>query len=100
MAAEAVAAMRSSSGASLSGASLSTLTESNPAWAHSSFDGRRVYIRCGDDHGMPRVAQDAVVAESGVTWDIHHFNTSHSPFLSQPAQLADTIVRLAKTWTA
>lgn len=32
---------------------------------------------------------------TGVEWDVHNFEASHSQFLSQPEKLAEAIVGLA-----
>ena len=52
------------------------------------YDNRRVYIHTNQDQALPPFAQDAFVANSGVAWKVQKLDTSHSPFLSEPAQLA------------
>lgn len=71
-----------------------------PGWADSGFNGRIAYIRTAQDKTIPAFAQDGMMAASGVTWDVHEFETSHSPFLSQPEQLSKTIISLAEKWKA
>lgn len=83
----------------MSANALSTPTGTNGAWADTAFEDRRAYIRCADDRAIPSFAQDGMMAGTGVEWDVHNFETSHSPFLSQPQQLAETIVGLAKKWS-
>ena len=61
-------------------------------YGDSVYDGRRVYLHTNLDQALPPFAQDAFVANSGVAWNVQKLDTSHSPFLSQPSQLA-TIVQ-------
>jgi hypothetical protein len=83
----------------MSANALFTPTETSAAWADSSFQDRRAYVRCADDRTIPSFAQDGMLAGTGVEWDVHSFETNHSPFLSQPKKLADTIVGLANKWS-
>jgi hypothetical protein len=69
-----------------------------PGWADPGFNGRLAYIRTANDNTIPAVAQDGMMAASGVTWDVHQFDTGHSPFLSRPEQLSKTIITLAGRW--
>lgn len=55
------------------------------------YDSRRVYLHTLNDQALPPFAQDAFVADSGVEWKVQKLDTSHSPFLSEPAQLAEVI---------
>ncbi|KAL6721258.1 hypothetical protein ACLMJK_000360 [Lecanora helva] len=64
-----------------------------PAWADSVFNGRRSYLHTLQDHGIPPIGQNAMLQASGVSWDITSFNTSHSPYLSEPYQVRAWIVR-------
>jgi len=82
----------------MSANALSTPTESSAAWASPVFDGHRAYIRCANDHCIPDFVQDGMMVGTGVDWDVYRFDASHSPFLSQPEKLAETIVGLAKNW--
>ncbi|KAL8867436.1 MAG: hypothetical protein Q9174_005668 [Haloplaca sp. 1 TL-2023] len=65
-----------------------------------AYDNRRTYLHCNLDQAMPPTAQDAFVANSGVVWDVQKLNTSHSPFYSQPKQLAGIVVANAKKFAA
>jgi hypothetical protein len=67
----------------VSQAALSTPAGS-PGWADPAFNGRRAYMRTDNDQCIPVFAQDGMMAATGVTWDVHPFHTSHSPFLSEP----------------
>jgi hypothetical protein len=69
-----------------------------PGWADPGFTGRLAYIRAGLDQCIPPFAQDGMIAATGVTWDVRHFETGHSPFLSQPVSLSKTIIGLAEAW--
>jgi hypothetical protein len=69
-----------------------------PGWADPGFSGRLAYIRTSKDNAIPDFAQDGMMAGSGVTWDVHRFDTGHSPFLSQPDALSKTILGLAEAW--
>ena len=69
-----------------------------PGWADSGFSGRLAYIRTADDNTIPAVAQDGMMAATGVPWDVHQFDTGHSPFLSKPEQLSKSIISLAERW--
>ena len=58
-------------------------------------DVPRRYIRCADDRTIPPEFQCTMTAD----WPPEHVLTltaSHSPFLSMPARLADTLIALAK----
>lgn len=61
------------------------------AWGDGEFDGRRAYIRALDDHSISPTAQEMMVKHSGVEWKVKEMNTSHSPFLSKPEELAKVI---------
>ncbi|MCJ1393890.1 hypothetical protein MMC18_006766 [Xylographa bjoerkii] len=76
---------------------LSTPT-STQAWGDAYYNGRRAYVNTLLDQCIPSVVQEGMLAGSAVTWDVHHFNTSHSPFLSQPEQLSQTLISLAQKW--
>lgn len=43
---------------------------------------------------MPPTRQDRMLKESGVKWEIRDFDTSHSPFLSRPTELAASLGEL------
>lgn len=57
-------------------------------YGDSVYNNRRVYLHTNLDQALPPFAQDAFVANSGVAWNVQKLDTSHSPFLSEPAQLA------------
>ena len=65
-----------------------------PAWAEPAFNGRRAYIYTLQDMALPLVGQNAIVAASGVDWQIRSINSSHSPFLSQPVTLTSTVLSI------
>ncbi|WP_404403842.1 alpha/beta fold hydrolase [Pelagibacterium halotolerans] len=60
----------------------------------------RHYIRCTADNAIPIAGQDFMVASvdaaMGNTTRCHTMETSHSPFYSQPAALADILVGIAR----
>ncbi|BAN00839.1 alpha/beta fold hydrolase [Ilumatobacter coccineus] len=64
----------------------------------------RHYIRCAQDNVMTPACQDLVVQmvdESlGSTTTVHEMNTSHSPFYSDPAGLADILASIAASPSA
>lgn len=66
------------------------------AWADPEYSSRRAYIRCSQDKALPVHAQDMMIQHSGVKWTTEEFDTSHSPFLSRPAELAGCLARLAE----
>ena len=66
------------------------------AWVDAAYDGRRAYIIATEDRGIPPIAQQMMLKHSGVEWTIKEFNTSHSPFLSQPESLAEAILEIAE----
>lgn len=68
---------------------------SAPAWADSEYAGRRVYIRCLQDIVVPPVVQTKWLEDTKVDWEIIEFDTSHSPFLSRPDELATCLEGLA-----
>ncbi|KAI4244337.1 MAG: hypothetical protein L6R40_003063 [Gallowayella cf. fulva] len=59
-----------------------------PAWSNPFYNGRRAFVRCTLDNAIPPFAQDAMLQNSGVQWEIQDFATGHAPFLSQPRRLA------------
>lgn len=70
---------------------------STPAWAGAEYAGRRVYIRCLQDAAVPPALQNKWLKETEVQWEILDFDTSHSPFLSRPSELAICLQGLAET---
>lgn len=79
----------------------SFVTPSPPsAWADPEYSSRRAYIRCSQDKAIPVQAQDKMIQHSGVDWIVEKFDSSHSPFLSQPAELAVCLARLADNFAA
>jgi pimeloyl-ACP methyl ester carboxylesterase len=56
----------------------------------------RHYIRCTDDRAIPLAAQDHMIATVdgaiGGKTIVHTLESSHSPFLSQPAALSEILV--------
>lgn len=78
--------------------SMNALMSPSPpsAWADPEYAGRRAYIRCAQDRAIPVLAQDLMVQQSGVEWVVKGLDTSHSPFLSRPAELAACLAGLAE----
>ena len=70
------------------------------AWADPGYSSRRAYIRCCQDRAIPVQAQDMMIQNSGVEWIIEELDSSHCPFLSQPAELAGCLARLAENFAA
>ena len=66
-----------------------------PAWSDAVYNERRSYFRTLDDQSIPAVAQKAFLDNSGVQWSVKNFHSSHSPFLSHPADLASWMVKEA-----
>ncbi|MFD0149493.1 alpha/beta hydrolase [Streptomyces sp. NPDC055721] len=50
------------------------------------------YIVCEDDRALPVESQELMAARSGT---VHRMASSHSPFLSRPAELAALLARIA-----
>lgn len=69
-------------------------------YGDTAYDGRRAYILTSEDQGIPPIAQDTFVAASGVAWDVKRLQTGHSPFLSQPEELAELVGSLAEGFCA
>ena len=76
----------------------SILTPSGPpAWLDKEFDGRRAFAICDKDNAVQSKYQVLQVQATNVTWDVKHFDTDHSPFLSQPEELGNwTISEIAR----
>ena len=53
-----------------------------------AYDDRRVYLLTCQDEALPAFAQEAFIRDGGIEWDVHKLDTSHSPFISEPKQLA------------
>ena len=68
------------------------------AYTEPAYDGRRVYIRTENDQALPAFVQDLFIEGSGVKWDVVKLDTSHSPFLSTPADLTKTLVGFVEGW--
>ena len=64
------------------------------------YDNRRIYIHTSQDQTLPPFAQDAFVAGSGVVWKVLKLDTSHSPFFSEPRQLAALVIENTKDFIA
>ncbi|KAL8732135.1 MAG: hypothetical protein Q9181_004050 [Wetmoreana brouardii] len=68
-----------------------------PAWADAAYNGRRAFVLCTLDNAIPLAAQEAMIQQSGVQWDLVSFKTGHAPFLSQPKELSTwTIAEISK----
>ena len=52
------------------------------------------------DHCIPTFAQDAMIRATKVEFSTRDFQTSHSPFLSQPVRLASTLLTFARDYMA
>lgn len=57
----------------------------------TAYDGRRVYLHTIQEQALPPFAQDHFVSGSGTAWKVVKMDTSHSPFLSVPDELADIV---------
>lgn len=63
-----------------------------PAWADQAYAGRCAYVHCSKDNALPPAIQHMMLKLSGVEWMVEHMSTSHSPFLSCPADLTRFII--------
>ena len=70
-----------------------------PAWSDDTYDGHRVYIHTVQDKAIPALGQEMLVKNSGVSWDVRHIDSSHSPFISQPGELSAMIDSVMKSWS-
>ncbi|KAI1123417.1 alpha/beta-hydrolase [Nemania abortiva] len=68
---------------------------SAPAWKDGGFNGKRAYIRTLKDCCNPSWLQDSWIEKSEVQWEVIDFDTGYMPFISQPKELAETIMRLS-----
>ncbi|KAL8765573.1 MAG: hypothetical protein Q9209_007404 [Squamulea sp. 1 TL-2023] len=59
-----------------------------PAWSNPYYNGRRAYVRCTFDNAIPLAAQNAMLQNSRVPWEVQDSATGHAPFLSRPRELA------------
>lgn len=62
-----------------------------PGWKHVP----RTYLYCEKDMAIPIQAQKGMVESSGVEWKTESIDASHSPFLSVPEEVANSIRRAA-----
>ncbi len=73
----------------------SLLSFNSPAglthYQDSAYNGRRVYLHTTQDQALPPFAQDMFVSGSGVAWKVLKLDSSHSPFLSGPENLANIV---------
>ena len=78
---------------------ISVTDKSGPiGYKDTGYTGRLVYIRTEDDKAIPVAGQDAMIQGSGVNFTVEKYNTGHSPFLSHPDMLADTLDKLAQSF--
>ncbi|UKZ75426.1 hypothetical protein TrVFT333_003111 [Trichoderma virens FT-333] len=63
-------------------------------WQDKAYNGRRAYIRCLQDRALPITIQDHLIARSEVEWVVKALDSSHSPFLSMPDELARVLVEI------
>lgn len=77
----------------LSGCSLKAAGEfpSSVGYKEKGFDGRRAYIRLSKDHALVPDDQVRAISESGVDFLTKILDSSHSPFISMPAELANMV---------
>ena len=69
---------------------------SAPCWAEDGYKGRLAYVRTAQDGVNPAFAQDLWMEGTKVHWDVVDMNTSHGPFISQPRELSEAIVKFAR----
>jgi len=67
-----------------------------PAWTEEDFKGRLAYVRCMEDAALTPTIQDVMIQGTGVEWVVRDIVTSHSPFLSKPAELTSLLKELAE----
>lgn len=68
-------------------------------WSDQAYDGRRIFIIGTDDRCVPAAIYEQFVANCGVEWELHKIEgASHSPFASQPDEVAAIIAEAAKQW--
>lgn len=63
------------------------------------YQGRRGYIRCLQDNAIPLAGQDHLLSRSG-EWIVKTMDVSHSPFLSRPDQVTQTIAEMVDAFRA
>ncbi len=71
------------------GPAMSSIVTTSERWGSVP----RAYIRCNEDRAIRPAEQDRMVAEVGADVVVE-LASSHSPFLSQPSQLADALIGL------
>ena len=59
-----------------------------PAWSEKAYTKRLAYVHTTLDRAIPFAAQQLLVNQSGVQWDIGTFVSGHAPFLSHPKELS------------
>ncbi|TVY93981.1 hypothetical protein LAWI1_G000676 [Lachnellula willkommii] len=69
-----------------------------PAWAESTFEGRRAYIRTLDDQCNPFFLQEMWIEKSGVSWETVDLKTSHCPFISCPEEVVAKTLGFIEKW--
>jgi len=78
---------------------ISVTDKSGPVgYQDTGYAGRLAYIRTEDDKAIPVAGQDAMMQGSGVNFTVEKYETGHSPFLSHPDMLADTLDKLAQSF--
>lgn len=70
------------------------------AWAQRGFSNRLAYVRTTEDRVNPVSLQDSEIQGSGVHWDVVTMQSSHAPYFSHPAELANYIVNFSAKFEA
>ncbi|PVI00211.1 alpha/beta-hydrolase [Periconia macrospinosa] len=77
----------------------STPLDGQSAWADAAFNGKRTYIKTTRDNAFPLEAQNAMVRDSGVEWDVVELDAGHSPHLSHTGEVARIVGERVKVFT-
>ena len=66
------------------------------SWDEKDFEGRIAYIRTKNDQSVPYDIQNVMIDASGQKWILRDLDSGHSPNLSMPERLAETVIELVK----
>jgi hypothetical protein len=65
-------------------------------WDDDEYKGRVAFIRTTNDASLPLHIQQMMIDGTGVEWIVKDIESSHSPQISQPENLANMLLGLAK----
>lgn len=66
-----------------------------PVWKEEGLKGRRWYVKTMKDQALPPTAQEGLIKDTGVEWQVMELDSGHCPFATRPVELADLLAGIA-----